>query len=483
MRSAMKLRHLTLPLMAALALSLAACSKEETTGAPSAAGAPAADTSPIPPAQAYDVLAAQGKGFTAGALMSANTVYVLFDPQCPHCGHLWQSSLPLQSKVKFVWLPVAIMNAKSAPQITFSDGRTVAAKLVGVDEAKGKLFFLGTRDDPLAMQLYALDLAHPDKVQALGEAGWNHDASMDKGGQTLLVTRSSPAQPPQVYLADTSGKRIAWVEENRLDAQHPYAPYLASHRAPKFGVIKAADGTELHWKMILPEMQPGKRYPVFFQHYGGPHVQTVNRAWAGALEQAVVGQGYIFFEIDNRGSANRGVSFESAIYRAMGSVEVADQKAGAQYLKTLPYVDPAKIATYGWSYGGYMSVKMLEADQGLYAAAIAGAPVTRWELYDTHYTERYMGTPQADGAAYARSSALPDAGKIKDPLLIIHGMADDNVVFENSSALIARLQGEAVPFEMMFYPGFTHRVSGPRVGPHLWEGIFAFLKRHGVTPP
>jgi len=115
-RSAMKFRSLTLPLMAALALSLAACSKEASTGAAPAAGASTADTSPIPQAQAFDVLAAQGKGFTAGALMSANTVYVLFDPQCPHCGHLWQSSVPLQSKVKFVWLPVAIMNAKSAPQ-------------------------------------------------------------------------------------------------------------------------------------------------------------------------------------------------------------------------------------------------------------------------------------------------------------------------------------------------------------------------------
>lgn len=112
----MKLRSLTLPLVAALALSLAACSKEDSTGTAPAAGASKADTSPIPQAQAFDVLAAQGKGFTAGALMSANTVYVLFDPQCPHCGHLWQSSVPLQSKVKFVWLPVAIMNAKSAPQ-------------------------------------------------------------------------------------------------------------------------------------------------------------------------------------------------------------------------------------------------------------------------------------------------------------------------------------------------------------------------------
>lgn len=362
-------------------------------------------------------------------------------------------------------------------------GPWVVSKLVGVDEAKGKLFFLGTQGDPLAMQLYALDLAHPDKVQALGEAGWNYDASMDRGGQTLLVTRSSPSQPPQVYVADAKGKRLAWVEENRLAGDHPYAPYLASHRAPQFGTIKAADGTELHWKMIVPDMQPGKRYPVFFQHYGGPTAQTVTRAWGGALEQAIVDKGYIFFAIDNRGSEHRGVEFASHLYRAMGGVEVEDQKAGALYLKGLPFVDPAKIATYGWSYGGYMSIKMLQADQGLYAAAIAGAPVTRWELYDTHYTERYMGTPQADGAAYAKSSALPDAGKIRDPLLIIHGMADDNVVFENSSALIARMQAEAVPFEMMLYPGFTHRVSGPKVGKHLWETVFGFLERHGVTPP
>lgn len=112
----MNIRHIALPLVAALSLALAACSKEEASGAPGSTPAAAVDKSPIAPAQAFDVLAAQSKGFTAGALMSANTVYVLFDPQCPHCGHLWQSSLALQSKVKFVWLPVAIMNAKSAPQ-------------------------------------------------------------------------------------------------------------------------------------------------------------------------------------------------------------------------------------------------------------------------------------------------------------------------------------------------------------------------------
>ena len=126
---------------------------------------------------------------------------------------------------------------------------------------------------------------------------------------------------------------------------------------------------------------------------------------------------------------------------------------------------------------------MLEAHPGVFAAGIAGAPVTRWELYDTHYTERYLGDPKAVPEVYVRANALEDAAKIRDPLLLIHGMADDNVVFENSSELIARLQSQAVPFEMMLYPGYTHRVGGPKVGPHLWNTIFAFLARHGVTPP
>ena len=114
---------------------------------------------------------------------------------------------------------------------------------------------------------------------------------------------------------------------------------------------------------------------------------------------------------------------------------------------------------------------------------MAGAPVTKWELYDTFYTERYMGSPVADAAAYEASSVMPDAAKISDPLLIIHGMADDNVVFENATALIAELQEANVPFEMMLYPGYTHRVSGTNIGPHRYNTVFRFLERHGVTPP
>ena len=363
-----------------------------------------------------------------------------------------------------------------------TDRKEPVTALIGVDEDNGVLYFGGV-EDVLEQHVYKARIAGNAEPARLTERGFSNGASMDKDAQTLLIARSSPTQPPQSYLADTSGERLAWVEENALDADHPYAPYLASHVVPEFGTIPAEDGTPLHWMMLKPEMEPGKRYPVFFSHYGGPGPQTVTRGWTAALAQAIVDKGYIWFQLDNRGSANRGVAFEQPIYHAMGGVEVRDQKAGAQFLKSLDFVDPDKLAIYGWSYGGYMTLKQLQADPGLYAAGVSGAPVTRWELYDTHYTERFMGDPNTVREAYEAASAIPNATKITDPLLLIHGMADDNVVFENSTELISALQEAAVPFEMMLYPGYTHRVSGPKISVHLWHTIFDFLSENGVTPP
>jgi len=362
-------------------------------------------------------------------------------------------------------------------------GEWVVTGLAGIDQQAGRVYFTGTRDDVLAKQVYALDLGNPQNLDRLTELEFDHSARMDGKGKTLVVARSAQDQPPQHYLADGQGARIAWISENDISAAHPYAQYVASHRRTTYGTVAAEDGTPLHWMMITPERVPGRRYPVFFDHYGGPHVQKVTKGWMGALPQAVVDAGFIYFQLDNRGSANRGVAFEKPIYRAMGGVEVADQKRGAEYLKTLDFVDPDKIALFGWSYGGYMTLKQLQADPGLYAAGVAVAPVTKWELYDTAYTERYMGTPQADGPAYEAASALTQAGRIADPLLLIHGMADDNVVFENTSELISKLQADAVPFEMMLYPGFGHSIAGGRTREHLYETVFRFFRAHGVTPP
>lgn len=149
----------------------------------------------------------------------------------------------------------------------------------------------------------------------------------------------------------------------------------------------------------------------------------------------------------------------------------------------MPFVAPDKIATYGWSYGGYMTLKMLEKAPGVFAAGVAGAPVSRWELYDTHYTERYMGDPRTVPEAYATSATVADAAKISDPMLLIHGMADDNVVLEHSTAMMAAMQKSATPFELMLYPGQTHRVGGPGVSEHLWKTILNFLNRQVKDKP
>ena len=363
-------------------------------------------------------------------------------------------------------------------------GPWVVTDLVGVDEGRGRLYFMGTHDDPLESQLYALDIAHPNALTRLTETGWTNNATVDSAATRFIVQRSNPSQPPQVYLADAAGKRLSWINQNAVVAGHPYYPYLASHQQTRFGTFKAADGSTLHWEMITPPLEPGKRYPVFYQHYGGPGTgQQVTHGWQGALPQYLVDQGWIFFQIDNRGSYNRGKTFEDQIYRAMGTVEVADQLEGAKYLKSLPFVDADKIAIYGWSYGGYMTLKMLEANPHVYAAGVSGAPVTKWELYDTHYTERYMGDPTKEPKAYGASDALTDALKIDDPMLLIHGMSDDNVVFDNSTALAAKLQAGSRPFEMMFYPGYTHRVAGPGISEHVWGTILDFLDRHVKEPP
>ncbi|PZU59297.1 MAG: S9 family peptidase [Sphingobium sp.] len=353
----------------------------------------------------------------------------------------------------------------------------------GVDEAKGLVYFTANRETPLEQQLYSTSIRRYAEPRRLTESGWWNDAAMDGAASRVVVTRNNADQPKQIYLADTTGKRLQWLAENRVDAPgHPYAPYLARHARSTFGTIKAADGSPLYYRMMTPPLAPGKSYPVFMVHYSGPGGRTVSNTWGAAIYQYLVQQGWIVYFIDNRGTPDRGKAFEDHIYHAMGTVEVEDQIAGVDWLKRQPFVDGKRIATYGWSYGGYMTLKLLQKKPGVFAAGIAGAPVTDWSLYDTHYTERYLGDPGAQDSAYPASGALAEATAMKDPMLLIHGMSDDNVVFDNSTALIAKLQGAAVPFEMMVYPGQTHRVGGPKISVHLWETILGFLDRRGIAP-
>jgi dipeptidyl-peptidase-4 len=355
--------------------------------------------------------------------------------------------------------------------------------IIGVDESKGLVYFTANRETPLEQQVYVAPIDKAGPLRQLTRNGWWNDAVMDGKASRIVVSRSNTDQPKQVYLADANGKQLQWLEENAIRGEHPYAPYLAAHAKTRFSTLKAGDGTTLHVRIMTPPLEPGKRYPVFMLHYGGPGGgRQVTSQWGAPIYQYLVSKGWIVFAIDNRGTPDRGKAFEDHIFRAMGTVEVDDQLKGVEWLKNQPYVDPHRIATYGWSYGGYMSLKLLEKAPGVFSAAIAGAPVTKWELYDTHYTERYLGKPQDKPSAYPASDAVDDSVKIKDPLLLIHGMSDDNVVFDNATAIVAKMQRAGIPFEMMAYPGQTHRVGGPGISVHLWRTIEDFLDRRGGKP-
>ena len=374
-----------------------------------------------------------------------------------------------------------IYKVKDGKWAPLTKGDWVVQGVLAVDEPRDRIYFQGNKDGVLEPQVYWVSLSKGGNPVRITETGFSNSANVPVGGNSLIISRSSANQPPQVYLADRDGKRIKWIAENNIKGNHPYAPFLAAHLPTEYGTIKASDGTELHYKILKPAgMEAGKRYPVLVNHYGGPHSRQVGNAWTAGTDQYYAQNGWVVFTIDNRGSWDRGKKFEDHLYRKMGSVEVEDQMAGAKWLKAQSFVNPDRIAINGWSYGGYMTLKLLEAaPKGFYAAGISGAPVTQWELYDTHYTERYMGLPTgADGkAAYDAASALPNATKIATPMLLIHGMADDNVVFDNATAIMARLQRGAVPFETMLYPGQTHRVGGPGVGLHMAKSIERFLNR------
>lgn len=365
--------------------------------------------------------------------------------------------------------------------------------LRGVDEARNRVYFMANKDSPLERHLYSAPLRGGGGAAAIENGirritaapGW-HNARLAADQRQFIDSWSNATTPPQTVLARIDGRVIAEIVANKLDATHPYAPYLGHHIGTETGTLAASDGQTLYWQQLKPaNLQPGRRYPVIVDLYGGPTNQRVRNSWMGGarsieglFRQFLAQQGYVVFTLDNRGSGSRGVRFETALHRRMGQVEVEDQVSGVEFLRQQPFVDPQRIAIFGWSYGGYMALRCLMLAPDFFQAGVAGAPVTDWVLYDTHYTERYMGTPTDNASGYTGSSNLALSPYLRGRLLLMHGMADDNVLFTNTTALMKMLQDRGQPFELMTYPGAKHGLlRNAETGPHAYQAIFDFLER------
>ncbi|MEW9799384.1 S9 family peptidase [Alteromonas sp. CYL-A6] len=358
-------------------------------------------------------------------------------------------------------------------------GKWVVDNLEAVDEDAGVIYFSGRKDTALESHLYRVALSGGEITRITQRDGF-HDIAFSDDASIYIDRFSTVNTPYQVSLHNAKGEQLTWLEENKVDATHPLYPYMDSWTQPEFGEIETADGATLIYRLYKPQ-NLNKKHPVIVYLYGGPHAQVVTNSWGGnrgLLMQHWVDQGYVVFSLDNRGSNYRGKAFEDPIYKQMGSIEVDDQVAGVKFLRTLPYVDPERIGVHGHSYGGYMTLMTMFKAGDYFKAGVSGAPVTDWRLYDTHYTERYMGNPVTDDAAYTASSVFPYAKDLKGSLLIYHGMADDNVLFTHSTMLYKHLQDLAIPFETMDYPGKKHSIRGKQTGIHLYKTITNFFKRN-----
>lgn len=350
------------------------------------------------------------------------------------------------------------MSGKQIAQVTRGDWEVSGVD--SVDEAKGVVYLTATEKSPLERHLYKVSLDGSGFARISKDDGM-HMVQFSPNAALYVDMYSNAMTPPRQDLYRADGTRAATVNENSQSAQ-----LAAFHLSPvEFFKIQSHDGVSLNCSMIKPpHFDPTKKYPVIVYTYGGPHAQVVMNAWQGSTflwHQLMAQKGYIVFALDNRGSAGRGHVFEEPIHFRFGAQELSDQRDGAAWLQSQPYVDPKRLGIWGWSYGGHMTLHaMFEAGE-VFKVGFAGGPVTDWHFYDTIYTERYIGLLPQHEESYDESSPIKNAGKLTGKLLIAHGTGDDNVHFSNTLAVSNELIKAGRYAEVMPFPGRGHGVSDP----------------------
>lgn len=352
-----------------------------------------------------------------------------------------------------------------------TDGDYNVLKLEGVDEAAGQVYFTRYTRGPLNTELYRVPILGGEP-KAVTQTSGTHDIDMGPKSQHYLDTWSSAATPPSYTLVGLRDHtRHVLHASARLDF-----PLLKT----RFITIPAGDGhTPLYARMIFPPgFDADRTYPVIMYQYGGPDVPpAVRDAWGGnraLFDQLLAHDGFILFATDNRAATYFSHRDQALIKHHLGELALQDQLAAVKWLKAQNYVDPNRIGIWGWSYGGYMTTYALTRAPGSWRAGIAVAPVTRWEDYDSIYTERYMGTPQQNPQGYAASSSVASASNLADPLLLVAGTGDNNVHWQNTMQFIEALIKAGKPYQLLIYPNKLHGISGVRASTHLYTAMEQF---------
>jgi dipeptidyl-peptidase-4 len=356
-------------------------------------------------------------------------------------------------------------------------GAWMVDALAGVDEERSLVYFTATRESPLETHLYAVSLDGSDP-RKITDAPGKHTVVLDHACTRFVDTHDSLDTPPTITLRSLDdGALLATI----FDERDPRVEALALD-PPTLVSLQSRDGETLHGAIFRPPARFGAGpFPTLVQVYGGPHAQTVTNSWSLTVAmraQYLRSQGFLVFLLDNRGSARRGLAFEGVIKHHMGQIEVDDQVDGVRWLVAHGLADADRVGIYGWSYGGYMSLMCLARAPETFKVAVVGAPVTHWDGYDTHYTERYMGTPQENPQGYTDSSVLGHVGNITGKLMLIHGLIDENVHFRHTARLINVLIKARKPYDLFLFPDERHmpRALADRV--YMEERIRDYFIEH-----
>lgn len=400
--------------------------------------------------------------------------------------NLNSTPLFLKDKDEFIWVSERTgfkhlflynYNGDLIQQLT--SGPWQVRKLLSLNEADKIVYFTATKKSPTENHLYSTQFdKNKDLKQISNVEGWN-SPRFSKDSKFYINYFSNPTTPWQVSVHKSSGERTGYVEENKLDKNHPLRPYLSSFSEWEFGNFKASDGHILHYKILKPQnFSKSKKYPLLLSVYGGPGVQLVTKMWQRNLHQIMTQAGFIVLSVDNRGTPGRGVDFERAIYKRLGHLEAKDQLAGINHITQKGFIDKSKINVFGWSYGGYMTLMLMSKYPEVFNAGVSGAPVSDFSLYDTYYTEKYLSTPQQNPKGYEQTSVLPLLKNLKGRLMIVHGMADDNVLFTNTTKAFSELQKHGKIYESIVYPGAKHGIYGKHNKVHFNTSLMDFLNRY-----
>jgi dipeptidyl-peptidase-4 len=418
---------------------------------------------------AYDAQTGAKKGVV---LEEKNDKYI--EPMNPIMFLPWDEGKFIYQSRNEGYKHIYLYSAEGKMLRQLTDGKFEVMDVLGFNAKKKSIVFTSNEGSAIGKTVWSVDMKGRRSPVGSRE-GW-HSAQLSESGAYVADMYSSPKTARKIDLVPTAGGKSV----NLLTASEPWDAY----KTPQIevGTIKAADGkTDLFYRLLLPtDFDPAKKYPAIVYVYGGPHAHNIDssrhygvRGWDVWMAQ----NGYVMFCLDNRGSEHRGLEFEQATFRNLGVEEMKDQIKGAEFLKSLPYVDADRLGVHGWSFGGFMTTSLMTTYPDVFKVAVAGGPVIDWKYYEVMYGERYMDTPQANPDGYANASLLNKAGNLKGRLLVIHGGNDPVCVPQHTYAFLRACIDAGTHPDLFIYPGDGHNMTGTdRV--HLYEHISRYFDDH-----